>query len=994
MKEMNQNMSKQLALACLFIILISFNVSATNYCKTGTPDYDVYYPDGFTADDIPDTECWCNADYDDPPDIFTVDYVAILVKPPFILNVTESFDYTYPMPIDTAIVVKFLDEHIAINSIPDQFSPFGGGPSIERPEVRNYRPPVEVVVSKISNGQPTEVKIANNNYECNEGTSCYDTSKELCTGKPEIMNLYTFNELGEYDVSVYLYQANNADPTSKVLAANFRVNIIPNYDPDEHLPYLTPPEPPSDEEPPAEPPSDEEPPAELPIIPERLLDAPKEVLTISSPNPYRIIEITEKTKISSDTPLEIPIIWTLINAGGDVETGALIVQSVSLLGCNDGTTPEEVGTCELLDQNPFPMRINGKTNSKLFEQIKITDIPASSLTESFGLSVTYTDIDGQNERTVTTSADAVSLSYVFSEKRKFQIELLGGKPRYCLASDGQIGGTGKGMTPRVKFDWYWNSWAGILQEDDPVDASPIGNMFACDKEANDNIFYFCDPTQFTITIVEKLNYLTKVIDNYNEKVIEGYDGQGEEAITYLTHFQAYLIGDNYNADFKSDFVEFYKGSAFFDPPPYFTNTRNGWWQYLEDDTRLKFINSEDGTSQIESGLYDVVIEVDFGDNYSSDFFEDDEPAATINITLTKSSDYDAPSNPLYFMPFNGNVGLESGREGYGMSYNNIGSQSINLTKIGQNDYFELESGLGNDSSYIFTTDIQNTFTEVNQTNRGALLTINLSETPGSTGKKSGTIIFSPSKATPVFAGALSEGSEAAFYYYITKGGAMLNITPTTYWSGISANYSCANFDGTTLPLNRADLPATIAEVSVHKCTSHVILEQSQKSSGFKWSDFTAFEPDSKVAIFSTIFYVPDEGGEYKLFNACRNYDSDMTTSIFLAPSHSEDGVPSSGVWIGNADSGGLLLNYSSLDNANPNSTKTIQQIFDLMDDERTCLTVEHTADKFEMKIWWNEAKLIDETVRWWKDELGSDSGNFAELTKLIKEEQLQTCGRP
>ncbi|MFH1239778.1 MAG: hypothetical protein V1672_01050, partial [Candidatus Diapherotrites archaeon] len=655
-------------------------------------------------------------------------------------------------------------------------------------------------------------------------------------------------------------------------------------------------------------------------------------------------------------------------------------------------------------------RIPAKTTFRVFEKIKITDYSKIPNTELFGLSVTYIPKGANNEKKVITSNNVVSLSYAFSERRKFQIELLAGTPNYCLGGDGQVGGTGEGMAPRVKFDWDWDSWAGLKKVGDPTGVSNIGNMMSCDKEGpNDKKFYFCDPTQFTITVVEKLKLLENVIENYKDKeLIEG-KGQGEELVTYLTQFQTYLIGDNYNDDFKQDFVSYYLYDQFYSTPDYFNHQ---WYKYLYNNgtSRIRFQNrtydnwvsppewfTED--TRIVSGLYDVTIKVNFDDGVNSKFFISGEPTTNITVELVKSYEYSAPVNPLYFMPFNGNVGIssENGRVGYGIAYT-YDQQPLILTEKNQ-ESFELRSGTINEPLYTVETKVANTFNEVNKDQRGALLTINISDEPtkADTGKD-GTIIFSPSKATPVFVGALSNGSEAGFYYYITKNGVPLTPQVTlkddfmTYWSGDAATYNCADFENKNLPINRAD--SKYLSTGGDKCAGSLSIEESTNAFGFNWSGFPVFEPDPKVVIFHTIFYTPDEqAGAYQLHNACSGTLED-TSSIFLVPTErTDDGKPASGVWVGNADNRVIPLEYSSLNTTNTNGTKTIQQVFDLIEEERACLTVEKTEDTFEMKVWWNEAKLIDETAVWWRNEVKSSTGIFANLNTFLKEEQLQGCGR-
>ncbi|MCX6800836.1 MAG: carboxypeptidase regulatory-like domain-containing protein [Candidatus Diapherotrites archaeon] len=116
------------------------------------------------------------------------------------------------------------------------------------------------------------------------------------------------------------------------------------------------------------------------------------------------------------------------------------------------------------------------------------------------------------------------------EKKAFQIKL-SGNPSSCYSSDGTIGATGKGFSPKLLFDW---DWANIPENQ-------------CDSSNED--YTYCDGTQFTTALFKKLYK----IDEYTTK------GKIEELPT-ITAFYSYLIKDNYTKEFLGDFSEYYSNT--------------------------------------------------------------------------------------------------------------------------------------------------------------------------------------------------------------------------------------------------------------------------------------------------------------------------------------------------------------------------------------------------------------------------------------------------
>ncbi len=100
-------MSRRIFLIAIFILLISFSVSATNWCKTDHVLFQVYYPDGFNVNSIPDDPyCWCSqvdGTTNEPHDIFSGWALGTLSLPSgdrIILHNSHKTGYTYDVPLN------------------------------------------------------------------------------------------------------------------------------------------------------------------------------------------------------------------------------------------------------------------------------------------------------------------------------------------------------------------------------------------------------------------------------------------------------------------------------------------------------------------------------------------------------------------------------------------------------------------------------------------------------------------------------------------------------------------------------------------------------------------------------------------------------------------------------------------------------------------------------------------------------------------------------
>lgn len=244
------------------------------------------------------------------------------------------------------------------------------------------------------------------------------------------------------------------------------------------------------------------------------------------------------------------------------------------------------------------------------------------------------------------------------QEKIFQVKLIG-NPTNCYSTDGTPGFTGPEFVPRLLFNWS----PSIITYDQ------------CDS-LNPNYTY-CDATQFTLSLFKRLAKI-------NDLKILG--GNKEAEIPKLTGFYAYLVKDNYNSAFLSDFDTYYSSVPF--TGIIFNSTENskGYDQFISQNM-LNFKIKTDGVVENRSnlskgGLYRVEIDLNYINENVNRLLDDNTPNANVTVTVglvNEAKDY----NPFYETPFDGEVGKNGGtliRDGYGASVNQ--NQSLQLYQDG------------------------------------------------------------------------------------------------------------------------------------------------------------------------------------------------------------------------------------------------------------------------------------------------------------------------
>lgn len=220
-------------------------------------------------------------------------------------------------------------------------------------------------------------------------------------------------------------------------------------------------------------------------------------------------------------------------------------------------------------------------------------------------------------------------------------------------------------------------------------------------------------------------------EQYPNNVISEWNIEDIQQLKQTIEFDAYLITDNYNKQFQTDFDKAYGGKmsagqsstyAFLGAPSYY---QNGIYSKLfRDNTEfnLKYTNNQSGVNILVPGKYKVRIDFIFG-NEHWDFIRADDLDVNATVTLTYISGPESDSI-FYRMPFNGAVGLTNNgysRQNYGLAY--MGDE-ITISKQGELPLTTKYSSSSNPKKYL-NVQYNKDFFKINSNveTRGNILTI-------------------------------------------------------------------------------------------------------------------------------------------------------------------------------------------------------------------------------------------------------------------------------
>ncbi|MFH0954736.1 MAG: carboxypeptidase-like regulatory domain-containing protein [Candidatus Micrarchaeota archaeon] len=537
---------------------------------------------------------------------------------------------------------------------------------------------------------------------------------------------------------------------------------------------------------------------------------------------------------------------------------------------------------------------------------------------------------------------------------------------FSCTQGAMVGRTGAQALPKVKLSW---KFADISES-------------MCDAKNAD--YKYCDATQFTITILERmknlddflkanpglscptnpmeeqLNQVTDPISQLSGRSFsaashvtecwlphstELYDGY--PSLSYFVQdassvhwtdkikslqdlqdtisFDAYLIQDGYTEDFLKDFSQYYTNINFGDTPAYFNQDSQGknYNKYFKDGLLVFRQKFSDSVQLPTSGLYRVDLTVKYGPNW--DLFDSTgTPIGSVRVDLLAARQ--TPFNsPFYFLPFDGLVGIEASqlnRQGYGTGFDVNPQDAFSISR---NSAIQTLAGQFSNPIQTATVSRTGSLEELNSrpSNRGFILEIT------STGLTSKQIRFTPTIATPVLlkiSQPITEKKFSAFYSVLE------NQIPTTtgnslsFWTGAG---TCRDFSGDSVV-------SAFEEKPDRKTTQSDRLEAWQFSYALDWSKAVIGGDE----YLKTVFYTP-------------------TNSAFALNTQSGNVVFST------ADQTGLpavdLQGIQNMPFNRKGQTETdritaLDDLFSLVENGQVCVTNTGSRTAF----WWNPKTIYDQ----------------------------------
>jgi len=507
---------------------------------------------------------------------------------------------------------------------------------------------------------------------------------------------------------------------------------------------------------------------------------------------------------------------------------------------------------------------------------------------------------GNSEKIIIATSSPEQTSRTKTER--FHIRIAGEAAEQCLAANGMVGSTGIGSKPRVLLDWDWDSLSTTT----------------CNEENED--FVYCDPTQFTSSLIKRLEEMRSLADaNITKNLME---------IRKMQLFNAYFIEDALSDDFRNDFVEFYGNQFLVDE---MTNEEHPWGDYLLEGERLVFDTTAasegdmpESAKFVDAGLHEVYIDLDFDEDQFDFFFiqgSNVDLLANITVYITKLSD-PLINNPFYYLPFNGDLGRADGvlhRDGYGLVFGNLSQPLVIVGDIEEGTLYTTESPGESTGRKSVTTENISDFYYTNRDNKGMILQVENNQED---------IKFSPSIATPVLAEMISDTRTVEAYYWVRDNqGILSDSTVMALWTGAGSSMReggvCTDFDGWKLKTRIPDKPLSSACGTVGT------------SFGFSYE----LAPENQKLYLETTFYAPWNSG-VTLRKSCENGTN------FYAPG--PDGVQKTET----------LDRPISLSTPDMQTTvATMADVVGLIGDGYVCVSQSQDDDYFT--FWWNPQKVIE-----------------------------------
>lgn len=391
-------------------------------------------------------------------------------------------------------------------------------------------------------------------------------------------------------------------------------------------------------------------------------------------------------------------------------------------------------------------------------------------------------------------------------------------------------------------------------------------------------------------------------------------GLNKEQVLKLVNFEATLIKDGYSADFRNDFHNYAVTKTLFQTPQYYSQ-QDGLGEYFSS---FKAFNFEYLGAPVNPllgpGAYKVLVDANFSDK-SFTWFKNSEPAAQITVVLEKTKDA-KPASPFYYLPFDGQIGLDSGRTGYGLNYELLTPDDVVVLNQSTEQLIRLNNIVGSNPVSTIKNQTVTNFKTLNSDKRGQVLSIDL-------GKNQ--LALAPSLANPVLVKLNNQNKRDAFVFYDLEvdGQKQSNLSNLSKWNGVGA---CQDYFGNGMDIYE-EFPDTPSGSS--QCAS-----RGGNSYGLEWCQ----KDKSGTVALQTVFYTPA-----KSVSALRITQSRDDAEIIGASSR--------------GDSLELLGVPSIAKNTKDDAIQSVQDVLDLVRDEVICVNGLGNSQKTD--FFWNPKLVLD-----------------------------------
>ena len=353
-------------------------------------------------------------------------------------------------------------------------------------------------------------------------------------------------------------------------------------------------------------------------------------------------------------------------------------------------------------------------------------------------------------------------------------------------------------------------------------------------------------------------------------------------------FRSYLMRDAYSEDFLNDFKQHYLNELL----QIDDASEREMLEHL-NTSNFNMVKRYSNQANVEAGLYDVYMYVDFGEDFT---IVNDRSDTSVEASLLLIRN---PSNtyPLYNLPFNGTVGGID-RQGYGVSILN----ETDGFALGLNDNTVMGDSINSNGVSEVRVTRDDSFERVNTNpgSRGQLASISVNGTTAD-------IVFTPNYATPIIVKQDADGTNAKMAYHVERDFAnVLTGGNLSYWTGAARS---KDFYGANA-------------IEMYRNSPDYLLETGDY--GFEWEDIT----NNDTLYLKTTFFTPVTGA-YAIIG--ESDTSFWTPNNNFTQINSLDGIS------------GMANNSSG------NHFETLEDLFSMVENGDVCVS----NDGSTMSFWWN-----------------------------------------